>query len=321
MYCPYSCKQYGKGRVMLRSLAFCVMGLCIAPMAAVAQDGTSSSDTAPATRPVSEKGMSLQDVLRHVYVNDPGLLAARSSLHATHELYPQALASRRPTISAEASIYTSNIENSNFTQGTGATTKQVSLDAEQPLYTSGRSDAQVDKVNNLIKAAYATYLQAEQDLLYRTAYAYMTVIRDRELLSLSQENENILKEEEKAVTERFQGGELTRTDVEQTKARVAKAQADRLNAWRALETSYAAFEKVTGQQPAGTFYYPVPGFTFPPPRWRPWLDWPNSIINLCRKLVSRWPLPRMILMSISASCCQGSVLLHLTINNMIRNPA
>jgi outer membrane protein len=214
-------------------------------------------------KPPHDDGLSLQSVLRHVYDHDPGLQSARAGLHAAHELYPQALAGRRPTLNTQTSIYTTHIESSNFSQGTGATTKDASVNLDQPVYTSGRTDAQVDKANNLVKAAYAAYLQTEQELLYDTARIYTDVVRDRELLRLGQENQRILTTEYDAVNERFTGGDLTRTDVEQTAARLARAQANVLSARRGLETSYAQFEGVTGFLPDGTLFYPVPAFVFP----------------------------------------------------------
>lgn len=210
------------------------------------------------------QGMSLPDVLTHVYNNSPQLQAAKAGLHAVHELYPQALAGRRPTVTTQASIYSTDVESSNFGRGDGATTKEFSANIEQPLYTSGRTDAQVDRANALIKASYATFLQGEQDLFYETARAYMDVIRDRQIVGLSQQNEEILNAELKAVSERFDGGDLTRTDVEQTRARLARAQADRVSAQSNLEQSYAAFQAVTGFAASGALLYPVPAFSFPP---------------------------------------------------------
>ncbi len=219
-------------------------------------------EATPVARPARE-GMALQDVLTHVYNNSPRLQAAKAGLHAAHEQYPQALAGWRPTVTTQASIYTTDVESSNFGRGDGATTKDFSVNVEQPVFSSGKVDAQVDRANAIIKASYATYLQAEQDLFYRTAQAYMDVVRDRQIFALSQQNEEILRTELKAVNERFEGGDLTLTDVEQTKARLARSQADRLGAHSNLEESYAAFEGITGFAVAGALHYPVPAFAFP----------------------------------------------------------
>lgn len=219
--------------------------------------------TAAAKTQTVRQGMTLSDVLSHVYNNSPRLQAAKAGLHAAHELYPQALAGRRPTVTTQASIYSTDVESSNFGRGDGATTKEFSANIEQPLYTSGRSDAQVNKAHALIKASYATFLQSEQDLFYETTRAYMSVVRDRQIADLSQQNENILHTELKAVTERFDGGDLTKTDVEQTRARLARAQADRVSAQSNLEESYAAFQAVTGFAVSGALHYPVPAFGFP----------------------------------------------------------
>lgn len=244
---------------------FCIAMLLGLSTAQAADQPASSSRYSPA--PVANRpqptGVGLADVLRHVFQNDPGLQAAKAGLHAAHELYPQALAGWRPTVNAQTSIYATNVESSNFGRGDGATTKEASINVEQPVFTSGRTDAQVDKANALIKASYATYLQGEQDLLFDTARAYMNVIRDRQILALIVDNEEILQKEMTAVTERFEGGDITRTDVEQTAARMARAQADRIKAMGTLEASYATFQAVVGYVPSGPLYYPVAIFGFP----------------------------------------------------------
>lgn len=242
---------------MSRISLFTLMALILMPDCALA-----TAEKPPVSAP-AKQGLTLQDTLMHVYNNSPQLKAAKAGLHAAHELYPQALAGRRPSLSAQGSIYSTDVESSNFGRGDGATTKEFSVNLEQPLYSSGRTDAQVDRANAMIKASYATFLQGEQDLFFQTARAYMNVIRDRQILHLSQQNEDILRQELNAVNERFEGGDVTKTDVEQTKSRLARAQADRVGAHSNLEESYAAFQGVTGFSVSGALHYPVPNFSFP----------------------------------------------------------
>lgn len=205
----------------------------------------------------TQEDVLLEGILRHVYQNDPGLQASRAELKATHELYAQALAGWRPSVSAESSIYSTDLESNNFAQGTGATTKDVTVEVNQPVFRGGRTVAETDKAKNLIKAAYADYLMSEQKLIFETARAYMNVILSRRLLGLAQNNEDLLTAELKAVKERFSGGDLTKTDVSQTESRLARAQAERLSAWGDLEQSYTEFENIVGFAPSGTFYYPA----------------------------------------------------------------
>lgn len=239
------------------------VSLLLLIMFIMAPDFARAASDKPAVSPLAKQGMTLQDTLMHVYNNSPQLQAAKAGLHAAHELYPQALAGRRPTLTTQGSIYTTDVESSNFGRGDGATTKEYSVNLEQPLYSSGRTDAQVDRANAMIKASYATFLQGEQDLFFQTAQAYMNVIRDRQILQLSQQNEDILHQELTAIHARFEGGDVTKTDVEQTKSRLARAQADRIGAHSNLEESYAEFQSVTGFAVSGALHYPVPNFSFP----------------------------------------------------------
>jgi TolC family type I secretion outer membrane protein len=208
--------------------------------------------------------MTMQEALRHVYKNNPELQAARAELRATHEMYPQALAGWRPVLAAETSLYSTNIDNSNFGGADGTTTKDVRLSIDQPLYRGGSTQADSARAKSLIKAGYGDMLQTEEDVFLRAATAYMNVIRDRELLELSRNNELLLGKELDAAKERFKGGDLTKTDINQAETRLAKARAGAVSAMGALENSGAAFQQVMGFSPPAELYFPDVQFVFPP---------------------------------------------------------
>lgn len=216
----------------------------------------------PAQAGEQESPLTMHAILRHVYLHNPDLAASRAELRATQELYPQALAGWRPTARAEAGIYTTNIESSNFSQGTGATTKNFSLNIEQPLFRGGRTMAQSAQAKSLIMAARAQSLRLQSDVLRMAALAYLAVIRDRTLVSLRRESEQLLYTELTAAQARFEGGDLTRTDVHQAEARLARLRAQMSGAESQLAASNAAFENITGLAPADTLFYPDDALPF-----------------------------------------------------------
>jgi outer membrane protein len=100
--------------------------------------------------------------LQAAYDRSPSLSAARIELEGTKELYQQARAGWKPTIGLQASIYASDVESSNFGTGNGATTKDLSLNIDQPIWRGGKTFAQTDRAESLIKAGEATLNQVEQ---------------------------------------------------------------------------------------------------------------------------------------------------------------
>jgi len=69
------------------------------------------------------------------------------------------------------------------------------------------------------------------------------------VLNLNTNNEQVLKRQLEATRDRFQVGEITRTDVHQAEARLAKAVADRIQSEGDLEISKANYENVVGEAP------------------------------------------------------------------------
>lgn len=185
-------------------------------------------------------------VFDKVRMENPGLMAAREELEGTKELYPQARAGWLPSVNGEAGIFTSDIESDNPNPGDGATTKEFALSIDQPVWRGGRTTAEIDRAQKLIRAGEALLSSREQDLFYEAARSYINVLRDRELLDLRRKNSDILMQELEAAQERRQMGATTITDVEQAEARLARAQALQIRAEGDLSISEAGFEEIVG---------------------------------------------------------------------------
>lgn len=238
----------------MRFLPFCAAASCMLVLV--------SSDAAFAQ---TKNGyQELKDVLYKVCENNPELQAAREKFRETQELYPQARAGWLPSVNAEASVYHSDIENSNFNSvADGSTTKDLTLSLDQPIWRGGRTFAETDSANAQIQAGKATLLQVHQDIFLRTLGVYMDVLRDRELLDLRRQNEDVLLDELKAAWERKKLGDITVTDVQQAKARLARAKSERVEAQSNLQTSAAKFEEMAGIEPPKKLLMPYVNFHFP----------------------------------------------------------
>lgn len=210
---------------------------------------------------VSASAQSLDEALAAAYVNNPTLAAARAALRATDEEVPQALSGWRPTVSLSGYSGTAAIRSpssSGTNKGQHRDPKSVELSVEQPLYQGGRTVAATRKAENRVDAARARLAATEQSVMLDAVTAYMNVVRDQAVLALRVNNEQVLRRQLQATEDRFQVGEVTRTDVYQAEARVAGATADRIQAEGDLEVSRAQYRNIVGEAPGRLQPPPVP---------------------------------------------------------------
>ena len=99
-------------------------------------------------------------------------------------------------------------------------TAQATL--SQPLYTGGKTQANVNRAKNQVMAERANLIAQEQTSFTNTVNAYVGVIQAQQLLALAINNEQVLAKQLQATNDRFRVGEITRTDVAQAEAALAR---------------------------------------------------------------------------------------------------
>lgn len=188
--------------------------------------------------------------LAATYENNPTLKAARSETRAVFERLPQAEAGWRPTISANANV-TGNTGSTDPDMGGDDSylTRGAGLNLNQPLYRGGRTLAETSAARNVIRSQIAALDLTEQQVLLQAVTAYLDVLRDDALLRLATNNQNVITQQLDATRQRFDVGELTRTDVSQSEARKAGADSGVITAKATIRSSRATFERVIGYQP------------------------------------------------------------------------
>ena len=195
---------------------------------------------------------TLADALAAAYMNNPTLQAARAQQRQTDEQVPQALSNWRPTVSIDGEVgaawQETIIDGANNNTGTRAP-KSVALGVTQPIYRGGRTAAQRDEAENIVAAGRAQLLSTEQRVLLDAATAYVDVLLSQAIVDLTRNNEKVIGEQLKSTRERFDVGEVTRTDVSQAEARLALATADRIQAEGNLVSSRATYLQVIGVPP------------------------------------------------------------------------
>jgi outer membrane protein len=206
---------------------------------------------------------TLAEALSLTYETNPDIAAARASLRGTDESVPQALSNWRPEVSVTGSYgirqrdreFDSNapdIKNTDQPQ-------TVSLSITQNLFRGFRTIAETDQARNQVAAGRADLITREQDVLLQAVTAFMNVKRDRAILELRQNNVRVLQQQQSATRDRFEVGELTRTDTAQADSRLATAIADETTARGNLDTSIADYVEVVGRVPGVLEAPEVPG--------------------------------------------------------------
>jgi outer membrane protein len=209
---------------------------------------------------------TLAEALAATYSYQPALQAERAKLRATDENVPQALAGWRPTVILGGGIGYGDGVSREFEASisgwqkvrTDRSLAQATATVTQPLYTGGKTQANVNHAKNADMAERANLIVAEEQSFSDTVNAYVGVIQAQQLLALNISNEQVLAKQLQATNDRFRVGEITRTDVAQAEAALSGATAARETAEGNLQTARATYQRVIGFQAPADLAEPQP---------------------------------------------------------------
>jgi outer membrane protein len=208
---------------------------------------------------------TLEEALAKAYATNPNLLAEQAKLRATDEGVSQALSGWRPTVTATGSAgYQKQVSDASFPQTQYRDPRTAALQLSQPLYRGGRTSAGTEQAEDNVLAERARLTNTEQTVLLNVVTAYMNLVQAEAVLELNRNNEQYLTRELQASRDRFNVGELTRTDVAQSEARLSGARSDRIQAEGDLASARAVYQNVVGEAPTNTTTPPDPAGTLPP---------------------------------------------------------
>ncbi|KIC50524.1 TolC family outer membrane protein [Tateyamaria sp. ANG-S1] len=197
---------------------------------------------------------TLADALVGAYTHSGLLQQNRALLRAADEDVPIALSALRPIVNWSADL--AQVVGDTTSESTGGvarsidtTTISLELTASWQLYDFRADATRVEALKETVLATRATLLNIEQALLLRAASAFFNVGRQENFVSLSQNNLRLLQQELRAANDRFEVGEVTRTDVSLAEAAVAQARSNLADAQRNLIQAQAEYANVVGRQP------------------------------------------------------------------------
>ncbi len=189
------------------------------------------------------------EALSTAYSSNPTLQAQRAYLRAVDENVAIAKSGYRPNIYLTGSYTDSDVNNDLNPNDEGGTTKSAAAKISQPLFNGFSTVNSVKSADSNVRAEQNNLYNVEQNVLLDSSTAYLDVVRDQAIVKLQKNNEKLLKKRLDETVERFNVGEVTRTDVSQAQARYSQAKADRIASEGNLEASKSVYRRIIGNKP------------------------------------------------------------------------
>ncbi|WP_394195997.1 TolC family outer membrane protein [Litoreibacter albidus] len=196
--------------------------------------------------PIQLSAETLASALTAAYNNSNLLEQSRALLRAEDEGVAVALSALRPQIGGSASL----TQTDNRTAAGASLAATVALSVDMLLWDAGRTKLAVEAAKESVLAVRSQLVQQEQAVLLDAVNAYVQVLRDQRVLGLRQSNLRLITQELRAARDRFEVGEVTRTDVAQAEARLASARGDLANAQGQLEITRELYKLAVGRAPS-----------------------------------------------------------------------
>lgn len=195
--------------------------------------------------PASARAESLADALVGAY-KDSGLLGQnQATLRAADEDVAGAVAALRPVISYLASAS----YDFSLSEGTDELSSNLSISLEQLLFDFGATRLSIEAAKETVLATREALIGVEIDVLLAAVDAFLDVRNQSAQVNLRQNNVRLIERELRAARDRFEVGEVTRTDVAQAESRLAAARAGLISTQGELSNAREAYLRSVGRYP------------------------------------------------------------------------
>ncbi|MDR1826844.1 MAG: TolC family outer membrane protein [Methylobacteriaceae bacterium] len=196
---------------------------------------------------------TLSGALAKAYQVNPELNAERAGLRAADENVARAKSGYRPAVSAAADYSRSRSRYDNRL-GWGITKQAMNprgygLQVNLDVFSGFRTKNAVSQAETQVEGGRETLRNAEGDILFLAAQAYMNVLRDTAILRLQRNNVELLAEQLRQTKDRLSVGDVTVTDYSQAEARHAQAMSGASSAEADLRSSVAVYRQIIGSEP------------------------------------------------------------------------
>ncbi|MEE4350363.1 MAG: TolC family outer membrane protein [Pacificimonas sp.] len=190
---------------------------------------------------------TLKEAMAAAYATNPQITAARAGQRVNDEELVRAKQTVLPTIGANTFLDQETTGPAQFDD----LQRQVigGVELRQPVFTFGRTKNGIRAADRGVLAGRQLLRGTENQLMLDVVTVYMDVLTDQSEVELTTNNVSVLERQLQATTDRFEVGDVTRTDVAQSEARLALARSQNIAAQANLESSRYAYEQVVGHPP------------------------------------------------------------------------
>lgn len=189
------------------------------------------------------------EALSDAYNTNPTLQAQRAYLRSVDENVAIAKSGFRPTVAIRGTYNNTDVSHDNYNQANDGANYAGAAVISQPIFNGFSTLNSVKAADKNVKAEQNNLANVEQSIFLNASTAYFNVVQNSAIVDLQRNNEKLLKRKLDETTERFNVGDVTRTDVSQARARYAQARAATIGAEGDLEASKAVYRQVIGSDP------------------------------------------------------------------------
>lgn len=182
--------------------------------------------------------MTLQDALSLSLRSHPAVAAKKNEYMASESALEGSLYQRYPNISAQSNAVPIN----------GTPTRMNSVRLDQPLWTGGRISSQIEGATARLGAAKSNLNEVEQDMVIKTAVAFIEVIRTSLRLEVAEENITEFQRLLELIERRSKSEVSSLSEVIVAKARLQQAKSDKINLESSHENYKADLEQLTSKK-------------------------------------------------------------------------
>lgn len=196
---------------------------------------------------------TMEGALVRAYQDNPQLNAQRAQVRSTDENVPQALSGYRPRVSLTASggYQYQDLQSAPGTNSFNGNRlpRSAALTATQTLYNGNITANRVRGAEHQVSGAREGLRNLEQSVLFLAAQTYMDYLRDSATVEVNKSNVRVLEQTLKQTRDRFNVGEVTRTDVAQSEAQLAAGRTLEQQSEATLTATRATYRRVIGNDP------------------------------------------------------------------------
>jgi outer membrane protein len=200
---------------------------------------------------------TLSDAVDSAVSNNPTLMAERKSRGVADEALNQAKSQMGPRLNFTGSYGTQNqtigrqvsTPSGNFPEDGNSQRGALGLEARQSLWSGGSLTAQANQARAGVDASQARLVNAEQETVLAVVTAFVDVRFAEREVEIRETNVASLRQQVQAATDRFDVGEVTRTDVSQAQAQAAASESELATSRADLARARAVYEQIVGRPP------------------------------------------------------------------------